>query len=269
MGEEEKQFFQKTLSRLTKDDLLTVVLSKSLPRTLPSVAALGDATYEKLKLMVDSHLGPQTPDNGMARKTIQALEDNIKTKNQLVIHLEERVEDLKEIVKLTKQNNISKNKQVNNTEVRSKAKNVNLSNASEAEVYVGNHKRLPGTSMVDNIEKPQEEKIIKKSKQIIGDSDPKELNCGFSAATKKAWLCIGKVNKGTKPDTIRTYLQQKYNRNFTVEALPTRDDAVSVSFKLGADFDLLAQLENCANWPKGVIVKRFTFFRQQTAHFQD
>ena len=84
---------------------------------------------------------------------------------------------------------------------------------------------------------------------------------------KRGWY-FGKIDKGTKSDTIQDFLKEKYSRDFTVEALPVRDDALSISFKLGADLDLLKQLEDSANWPRGVIIKRFSFFRRQTGKFQ-
>ncbi|KAK9875290.1 hypothetical protein WA026_007687 [Henosepilachna vigintioctopunctata] len=66
---------------------------------------------------------------------------------------------------------------------------------------------------------------------IQGNSQPSS-SLSFDGAVKRAWLHIGRAKIGTQPHHIVDYLKSRFpDKTFTVEMLPKRDDALSVSFK--------------------------------------
>ena len=80
---------------------------------------------------------------------------------------------------------------------------------------------------------------------------------------KRAWLYVGKVKPDTTPVQVETYLKEKYpGYEFQVTALPKREEASSVSFKVGADSELMEQLYKSDNWPAEMVIKKFNFFRR-------
>lgn len=85
------------------------------------------------------------------------------------------------------------------------------------------------------------------------------------AAERLAWLYVGKLKVGTEAAQLRRYLNGRFpGHEFKIEALPQRNDATSVSFKVGATFGLLDDLIKESSWPVGVAVKKFVFFRSYT-----
>lgn len=106
----------------------------------------------------------------------------------------------------------------------------------------------------------------RRSREIIwgeNETDDKSLpQSTFAAAVRRAWLYVGRVRHGVVADDIKSFLEDRFeNCKFVVEALPVRETARSIAFKVGADYSLLEQLKDPSLWPKGVAVKRFTFFR--------
>ncbi|KAJ3644177.1 hypothetical protein Zmor_026848 [Zophobas morio] len=108
-----------------------------------------------------------------------------------------------------------------------------------------------------------------KNRFIVGNAECSEENpVNFSAALKRAWVHVGKVKTGTTIEDVRSFLQLKYPGNdFDIEAMPQRPKSRSMSFKVGANFELLSELYKPENWPAAVIVKKFQFrfFRKDGA----
>ncbi|KAK9878464.1 hypothetical protein WA026_022103 [Henosepilachna vigintioctopunctata] len=97
---------------------------------------------------------------------------------------------------------------------------------------------------------------------IQGNSQPSS-SLSFAGAVKRAWLHIGRAKIGTQPHHIADYLKSRFPDNtFTVEMLPKRDDALSVSFKVSTEIELLTEMNNPEIWPIGITVKRYKFFRR-------
>lgn len=80
---------------------------------------------------------------------------------------------------------------------------------------------------------------------IVGESDDAagasaaHFGGSFSAAMRRTWLHVGKVQKRTTTDQVVQRLKCKFpGADFLVDSLPTCEDAWSVSFKVGADIGL-------------------------------
>ena len=90
----------------------------------------------------------------------------------------------------------------------------------------------------------------------------------FSAVVSRAWVYVDRARKTTTCDEVRKFLEGKYNdQNFVVEALPSNENAISASFKVGATASLLDELYKPENWPHNILVKRFKFFRGRQGNF--
>lgn len=86
----------------------------------------------------------------------------------------------------------------------------------------------------------------------------------FTAVQRKINMYVGNVTIGTKERDIAEYLQEKFpQESFEVEALPKREAARSVAFKVTTSQSILHEMMNPENWPSGVIIKKFFFPRQQ------
>lgn len=99
---------------------------------------------------------------------------------------------------------------------------------------------------------------------ITGTAETSNLaaEMSFAGAARRAWLYVGRVNPQVREEAIVGYLQGKFAGNtFSVERLPRRDSANSVAFKVSADLNILDDLKRPEMWPRGVLVKRFRFFR--------
>lgn len=91
----------------------------------------------------------------------------------------------------------------------------------------------------------------------------------FAAIARRTWIYVGRVQHGAGPEQIHGHLSKRFpNEKFVVEALPVRQDSVSVSFRVGADLRLQDQLLQPALWPKDVAVRKFNFFRRNRTEMQ-
>ncbi|KAJ3660667.1 hypothetical protein Zmor_005106 [Zophobas morio] len=103
---------------------------------------------------------------------------------------------------------------------------------------------------------------------IVHGTATSDETATFGAAVKRAWLYVGKVRLDTTIEQVNTYLKAKYpGHEFKIELLSKREEATSISFKVGADSDLMDQLYQSENWPKGIIVKKLIFFRAKHGKF--
>lgn len=113
----------------------------------------------------------------------------------------------------------------------------------------------------------------KKDIKIVGSSELEESsseNVSFAAVTKRAWLHIGRVRPGVTCEHIRNHLCLKFpGEDFLIDKIKdVNENSSSVSFRIGADFGLLDDLNKPETWPVGVVVKRFRFFRRYDQKIQ-
>lgn len=93
---------------------------------------------------------------------------------------------------------------------------------------------------------------------------------GFSGVVKRAWLYVGRVQRGTSAENVRRYLEGRCpGVDFLVDTL--RSDEGGCSFKVGFDFVKLGDVTKPDIWPENVIVRKFNFvqplFRGKNGHF--
>ncbi|PSN58419.1 hypothetical protein C0J52_02796 [Blattella germanica] len=101
---------------------------------------------------------------------------------------------------------------------------------------------------------------INKNARIIGK---KETNNGMlRAGERTAWLYIGRLHHTTEKEDILTYLKEGgINGKIEGEQLNTRGG--NRSFKIGIPYEEKCKAEQPEFWPEGVIVRQYTFRRNQ------
>lgn len=96
--------------------------------------------------------------------------------------------------------------------------------------------------------------------QIVGAAESGVRS--FAGVARRAWFYVGRVKTEATAEDVGEYLGSKFcGRSFDVQMLPKRADSNSVSFRVGADVELMDKLSEPATWPCGVVVRRYRFFR--------
>lgn len=114
------------------------------------------------------------------------------------------------------------------------------------------------SSSVRDVNKKSRPEIVKGTGKSDGEVQE------FCSSRPKIWLHVGRVSPNTTEESIMKHLNRTFpNRPFTVEAQPTNANSESISFKVGGDVDLQEDLYKSHNWPEGVTIRRFTFFRKR------
>lgn len=120
----------------------------------------------------------------------------------------------------------------------------------------------------------RDEQKSQKMKKVIGSAEnktKKQDEVNLQGAPRKAVIHLGKVSLNATEDVVYNYLCKKFPMSdFKVEACPTREGASSLSFKIEASFELLSELYKSDNWPTGVTVSKYKFFRTpKRGHFSE
>lgn len=110
-------------------------------------------------------------------------------------------------------------------------------------------------------EEPFHEVMSKKKKRkllksIVGTSSKPN---DFTAAPKKSWLFVGKVQNNIRPEQITNYLKEKFPGHF--ECTLIKNNGYSACFRVSVPFELRDKLEVADIWPKGIFVRRYIFRR--------
>lgn len=251
------------LNKLKKEVLIEIILNRCVPNGInvsPELRRVIGGGDRDGVLEFDSEVGDLNleADARIIRleSDIKVLKAELKCTQYVISKLEGTIKDKENIIDLLG--------------------NQNNRNRDTSEAKCGVARSTRGTEIVGSISASAEvdkKKILQRSQVrnqlagvIVGSKETSSMTSKageFSAAVSKAWLHIGKVGRGTSEQIVLQHLKANFpNESFTVGALPVRDDANSVSFKVGADMRLLNELTRPEIWPKGVTVKRFRFFRQ-------
>lgn len=84
----------------------------------------------------------------------------------------------------------------------------------------------------------------------------------FQAPPQKLWLHVGRCDKKTTEANVMTHLNKTWPKHqFEVKILPSQGS--NVSFRVGVNYEehLLQSLYEPLFWPRGIVVKKFKFFR--------
>lgn len=103
--------------------------------------------------------------------------------------------------------------------------------------------------------------IPEKKRKIKQGTD--EGAYSLKAADRMAWLYVGRVSKNCTEEDLLEFLRKKQpHRKFEVQKI-SKPESPNTSFKVGFDFELIEDLNKETFWPRGIIIKRYRFFREQ------
>lgn len=86
----------------------------------------------------------------------------------------------------------------------------------------------------------------------------------FRGAERLAWLYVGNVDRNTRVEDIRKFLEGQFdNEIFLIEEIKKHETNLNKnkSFKVGFNFRILESVAQNEIWPRGVVVRRYNFFR--------
>ena len=280
------------LNKLKKSDIISLIIHQELPayvnnnnvlidfeKTLSESALVisrtrsNDDSIEYSDAMEDA-----TEDHENLIKTCEFVKRENSTLNKLNSHLEKRITDQETIIRLLHvQVNLTTASVPSTKITNNQHKVIDKRKKKETDKYISNQnedtsKKRPSTKIVNRLkttvndsDEQNQKKYVVNGKKSITNKGTYSNNNSFAGVTKRAWLHLGKVQLNTTAEQVQNYLQTTFpNKQFIVEQLPTRENANSISFKIGADYSLLEELQNEENWPENVTVRRYSFFREKS-----
>lgn len=119
-------------------------------------------------------------------------------------------------------------------------------------------------SKINGINKREEFTVVSHKKKKIIRGTLKDNQSVIKSADRQSFVYAGNLHVETTIEDMNTYLKSKLpNEQFSVEKLPKREEAKSVSFKITVNSTLYSTLMNASFWEMNVIVKKFHFFRKK------
>lgn len=258
--------FQVELSKLKKEYLIEIILS----RKLPSGAVISS---ELQKFIEDSacgssseiHIKPKHNQENISEK--QTLESELKLAKQEIGYLHKLNRNLEKTVS---------DKDLIINLLTSKQQKQHIQSTSPAEGEVADMTELSEVHAPEqNIQKKDDstvrsQKPIKhRARNVNQKTEKKEIRgidqsqASFGSVPKRTWLYVGRVAESVDEAQIENHLKMKFPEGqFQVESLEKNEHSTGKSFKVGANIELLEELYEPNIWPQGIIVKQFRFFRK-------
>lgn len=268
--------FSSELLKLRKDQLIEIILNKCVPNTISVSKELQryieDNINNDLTKLQENNLKNSIPYIKMENE-LKIIKTELECSKTIVATLKTSVSDKELIISLLqKHNQVNLDpRNCNVADVVKKSQNQgNLPGAKPLYLDVANApKKVPkqgNQNQPINSSGKQEngKELTNKNKNKIVGSNMEE-KC-FKSVPRRAFVHLGRVHPKTTPDDIKKYVVSTFKRNdFVIEPCPVRDEAKSVSFKIETDISILENLYSSENWPKGVTINRYRFFRSQTS----
>lgn len=267
------------LSKLKKEYLIDIILTKKIPVGVTVTQEVRDFIENNEK---DAFLDSESHNHNIVEGNLQNVTELFTLRNELKIlqtelkcaqkiqtGLEKTIGDKEVIIELLNRNQNIKYKQFTDEKINNVATLTEKSRKSEAKFELSSQsKSVLGMNNEPTTKKniPKDTKETVKKPTITGTENSQG---SFTSATRRAWLHVSRAGNHVKEEDIVDHLTKKFPRSeFHVQMQPKREDASSVSFKVGADFSLLDELNKPETWPEGIDVKRFRFF-PRTSRRQD
>ncbi|KAL3277270.1 hypothetical protein HHI36_012621 [Cryptolaemus montrouzieri] len=152
------------------------------------------------------------------------------------------------------------NRFFNSSHLQKKSTTSGITNVSSGNKYLS----FDNTSQNEEGGSPSRKR--KQDGPIIVGTAASVLTSDFLGKTRKAWLFVTTVRKGTESITIQNYLKQKFeNLEVTVEDLKSKSEFPE-SFRVGAALARIEELKESV-WPEGVVVRRYREIQEYGGSF--
>lgn len=259
------------LKRLTKDELINIIITKNVPQN----TALSEQSIKQLdqflKCRSDSNFGETDCSGDTQVKVTDVLpsgEDITGTKNSQLVsengllqklcqQMEGRIAEQVTLISLLKEKRENFHQQIASKTGSPLPSSTLEYKVSPMKQPVTGERKKPVNQ--HNRERAAEEKqgIVRGSGQTptvpLGTTETT-----FAAVARRACFYIGNINPQTTKDEVLQYVRlRRPNDEFIIEELPKREGAFSRAFKLTTDFGLIEVVNKPDFWPKDVVVKKF------------
>ena len=106
--------------------------------------------------------------------------------------------------------------------------------------------------------------VTRKSKRKVIRGQLQSDNNILKAAPRKSYVYVGNLHPNTNENDLTVFLKSQFSTSdLTVEQLPKRPSAKSVSFKVTVDHNIFSDFFTEDKWPKGIVVKKFYFLKKE------
>ena len=268
------------LNKLKKDELIDIIVNGKLPDKHRESAVLVDAVrkFSVAENLLDNEKGAEIEvriadcDRSHCYRTslqCEALTRELALYKSLNMHLEKRIGDLETIINFHKE---SRNKPARTSSVRGEQRGVGGDVVDQGNIPCSAVKtkeiqnaRIVSVALPVSVNKTNVNNTLETEKSTQNQNKGiAEENLSFSAAARRSWLYTGRAAPETTVENITLHLNTKFpDQDIEVVALPVRDGANSVAFRIGVDCSLWDRLVDPQIWPKGILIKKFRFFREQ------
>lgn len=254
--------FYGELSRLKKEVLIDIVLKKCVPDGISLskelrrfISKSDDDAFSESVCGVRTNL-EQDLKVVKLEGEIVALQTEVRCSRVLISTLQKTITDKEEIILMLKSKN-------------------NREDSFTQSSVAGSSRLSPGKKSGDKVsfgEKssprvPRQRGMGFKQPVVVGERETCDSSepLSFAGAARKAWLYVGRAGVDTTTDQIARHLKKNFpSQEFVIDSLPTRENANSIAFRVGADMSLIDDLNKPNLWPKGIVVKRYRFFRHKS-----
>lgn len=222
------------------------------------------------KITVDVHELKKLIEDAISEHTNKLLKEIESLKTEVVILRESNIQ----LLNLCDLTSVKSNK-VNNNHLENLELNMSGASTSSTETIIQAPKDSSSVNSTKSKSARHEKKALyssstKKSTLRAYSKSRNQKECTIqgsseeqneiAVADRKLWIYVGKLHANTTPEKLSQFLNKKFPNNF-FDVNPLRSGSTSTSFRVGADFSLKDKLYAEETWPKGVLVKRFKFFR--------
>lgn len=266
--------FYSELNKLKKELLIEIIINRNVPAGIVVSKELRELIVGEGDEVLSAGDMDKQPNLNMdicivqLRSDIKVLETELQCARTIMKAMERTISDKEEIINLLRKGGKGFMLQKENHVAGCTEKLLSESNQISVKKTVERRKPVVDTSQ--------------HQRPIAGSTAPERPNRGrtnviignsggsggagkltFACAARRAWLYVGRAEVGTSPQQVQSHLCGCFpGSSFEVEALPVRDDARSVAFRVGADITLIDELRKPEIWPAGIVIKRYRFFRK-------
>lgn len=119
--------------------------------------------------------------------------------------------------------------------------------------------------------KPPPNPQVRRYSTVTGTKKIPDPNSRIAAAVvrKRTSVFVGRLAADTAVEDLLDFLKGTFGRSdFEIEKLVVRSGSYS-SFRVETDVELLDRIFSADNWPEGIVIKKFRFFRSKNLNNQE
>lgn len=281
------------LKKLTKSDLIDIIVKKMIPSAVNSDALKKflENTFSKCENWEGNDVSHDsvdiTPQNAAVDPQVKKLKSDLEFSSRLIYQLEKRTEEQSDLIILLKKGNSISELNINKNIQQRSGKNESMPSQSNTKtnknIASGSKQTISPTAVnagityahaantmnsLININSDQHSEREKlpfrprvKSKPIIGAS--RAQNSAVKTIPKQGHLHVYRLEPSVTSEALCEFLKSSVpDIIFTCEKLVKKNNNTS-SFRVSFPLNEVEKVYNPTIWPSGAMVKRFRFLKNQ------